>query len=574
MPWGWNGFGRGRRRSARLLAVACLALPLAAGAQRAARPAPAAPAPKTVCTITVNSADEKEAFQRQLPASRWRFVELVERGRPDWLASSCRAGVRCDVLVISGHFDGVNEFFSDRLEVREYLPVAELERASCSGSCPGLFSQLKEVHLYGCNTLNPAPLTSASDEVVRSLVREGHSPKEARRQLQSLTAAHGETSRDRMRQIFAGVPVIYGFASTAPLGPVAGPTLERFLRSGGTREIASGHPSGRLLGAFGTFGMAAAEGLDARDPDMAARADMCRFADDRLGTAQKLGFVHELLQRHMGEPRLYLDRIRRLVASIDETGRAAPDIAQEFADIAEDTAARDRFLAYARQVDEPPVRVRMVDVARDLGWLDEGARWQELAQMLGELLARPKVGPPEVDLACRLNANGDLDGAFNRRVVSGGPTDDVPHAAVRACLGSDEGHARTLAALVSTEEADVRVAQAYLRHRPLADGPELRRVADGIAAMAPGDAQVRALETLGRHYLGDREVLARLTRLFADTPSWEVQTAIAGILIRADRKALAEATVERTVSAERLAPPKGKAGPSMIDALLQRLQAR
>lgn len=561
-------------RPALPLWAAALLLALAPAAAAPAGTRPAVPPPKTVCTITVNSADEKETFQRHLPASRWRFVELVERGRPDWLASACRAGVRCDVLLISGHFDGVNEFFSDRLEVREYLPVAELERVSCSDACPGLFSQLKEVHLYGCNTLNPAPLTSASDEIVRSLVREGHSPKEARRQLQALTAAHGETSRDRMRQIFAGVPVIYGFASTAPLGPVAAGTLQRFFQRGGTRDIASGHPSGRLLGAFGSFGMTAAEGLAPGDPDTAARADMCRFADDRLGTAHKLGFVHELLQRPVGEPRLYLDRIRRLVASVDDTARQAGDIARAFAAIAGDAAARDRFLAYARGVDEPPVRVRMVDVAHDLDWLDDGARWQELAQMLGELLARPQVGAPEVDLACRLNANGELDGAFNRRVAPGSVADDVPHAAVRACLGSDEGHARTLAALVSTQEAEVRIAQAYLRRRPLADGPALRTLADAIIAMPPGDAQVRALETLGRHYLADREVLARLTRLFADTPSWDVQTAIAGILIRADRSALAEAALERTLQDERLPPPKGRAGPTMVDALLQRLQAR
>jgi len=49
-------------------------------------PAGSADAPKqTVCTITVNSADEKEAFRRHLPPDRYRFVELVERGRADWL---------------------------------------------------------------------------------------------------------------------------------------------------------------------------------------------------------------------------------------------------------------------------------------------------------------------------------------------------------------------------------------------------------------------------------------------------------------------------------------------------------
>src|SRR5512140_2407105 len=175
---------------------------------------------QTVCSSTVNSADEQESFRRFLPASKYRFVELVERHRPDWLASACQQRVSCDVLVISGHYGAGNEFFSDALEAREFLPIAELERVSCSNSCPALFSRLKEVYLFGCNTLNPDPQSSASAEIVRSLVREGHAPKEAKRQLQSLDAAHGESSRDRMRQVFKGVPVIYGFSSVAPLGPL------------------------------------------------------------------------------------------------------------------------------------------------------------------------------------------------------------------------------------------------------------------------------------------------------------------------------------------------------------------
>ena len=65
---------------------------------------------KTVCTITVNSPDEKEIFRRSLPQDDFQFVELVERGRPDWLASACRKGVRCDLLLISGHFDDGTEF--------------------------------------------------------------------------------------------------------------------------------------------------------------------------------------------------------------------------------------------------------------------------------------------------------------------------------------------------------------------------------------------------------------------------------------------------------------------------------
>ncbi len=530
----------------------------------------AAPEKQTVCTITVNSPDEKEVFRRHLPESKYRFVELVERGRPDWLASSCRAAVSCDVLIISAHYDGGNEFFSDQLEISEFLTVTELERVSCSGSCPTLFSKLKEVYLFGCNTLNPAPQSSASAEIVRSLVREGHSPKEAKRQLDSLDAAHGESSRDRMRQVFKDVPVIYGFSSKAPLGPVAASTLNRYFRASGGREIGQRRVSRSLLGYFSPFGMSAAPGITDKDPHIDARLDMCRFADERLSDAAKLSFVHELLQRPTAEARLYLDRIQRLTAELDEQTRRTPAVAKALKTIASDSQARARFLEEARGAEQPAVRVRQVDVARDLGWLSEDERWQELALMLGELQARKEVGVQEVNLACSLNQKHDLEGAFNRRVVPGSAVDDVPHAAMRACLGSSEGRVRTLEGLVSTDGADVRIAQAYLRHRPITDTAELRRVAANIAHMAPGDAQVHALEALGRHYLSDHEVLLMLTQLFSQTPSAPVQNAIAGILIRADRKSIASPELVHTLVQHRRPSPSGA---NMIDALIARLQA-
>jgi hypothetical protein len=525
---------------------------------------------QTVCTITVNSADEKETFRRYLPAAKYEFVELVERGRPDWLASACHAGVTCDVLVISGHYDGGNEFFSDRLEVREFLPVDELERVSCSDSCPGLFSQLKEVHLFGCNTLNPHPQSSASAEIVRSLVREGRSPKEAARQLQALNAGHGESSRDRMRQVFKDVPVIYGFSSVAPLGPIAASTLSRYFRTNGAGEIGQGRPSSRLLGHFAPFAMTVTQGMTDRDPHAAVRRDVCQFADDRLSDAKKLGFVHELLRRPTAQARVHLDRIDRFATSLDDPARRTPEVTQALAGIAGDADASARFLDFARDADQPAVRARMLKVAQDLGWLSPDQRWDELALMLGELQARSTVGITEVDLACTLNQEHDLDGAFNRRVVPGSPADDVPHAAVRACLGSAEAHARTLEGLVSPIEADVKIAQAYLRHRPLDDAAELRRVADSIARMPPSDAQVRALEALGRHYVSDREIMDRLTRLFAETPSWSVQAAIAGILIRADLRSIASPQLVSSLAEHRLQSPPGD---DMVDALIRRLQS-
>src|SRR4051812_8958981 len=176
------------RNLAALAAVLCAAVSASAIA-----------APKTVCTITVNSPDEKEMFRRSLPPGDYQFEELVERGRKDWLASACQQQIQCDALIISGHFDGGEEFYTDRLDASEYLTVEEMERASCSDSCPGVFANLKEVYLFGCNTLKPEPHQAAGDEIVRSLLRGGQSPADAARVAALLGERHAESNRDRMR---------------------------------------------------------------------------------------------------------------------------------------------------------------------------------------------------------------------------------------------------------------------------------------------------------------------------------------------------------------------------------------
>jgi hypothetical protein len=525
--------------------------------------------PKTVCTITVNSADEREIFRKYLPPGDFQFVELVERGRPDWLASACRKGVQCDVLLISGHFDGGTEFYSDRLDAREFLPVDEMERVSCSDSCPGLFAKLKEVHLYGCNTLNGDAMRSASAEITRSLIRSGHAPADADALARVLGERHGESNRDRMRHIFKDVPVIYGFSSKAPLGAKAGPLLDRYFKAGAVSEVASGKPSQKLLNLFAPSSMIVTAGIAEGDPRSGFRQDVCRFSDERLTSAQKVGFVHQLLGRDMAEVRMFLDHIERYSTSLDDASRQAPDVAAELAVIAGDHATRDRYLTFARDADSPAVRVRMIELAHRLGWLTDSGRRVELLAMVSDQLAKDAVGSAEVDLVCTLNRDGALGRDFRPVSARGGSSLPASHAALVACLGDAAGHARVLQALTSPRDEDVQLAQVYLRHRPLADVNELRGVATGIARMAGSDAQVRALDTLARHQLSDRESLDELTRLFPLAKTVDVQRAIAGILIRSDYAAIAKPELLRALRQHRLRSPDGQ---DVIDVLVRRLQ--
>ena len=519
----------------------------------------------TVCTVTVNSADEREAFRQYLPADKFDFVELVERGRPDWLASACRQHVRCDILIVSGHFAG-NEFYSSKFDVDESLPVDEMERAACSASCPDLFSHLKEVYLFGCDSLKPEPVKSAAPEIVRGLVRAGSPKADAERFARALSERHAEASRDRMRRVFSDVPAIYGFSSLAPYGRVAGPMLSRYFQAGGETSIGSGRPSPRLLALFAPSSMVLSEGQRATDANADYRAEACRYYDDALANADRLRFVQELLGRDMPQVRVAFDRIERFVGKLDREERSQGALAAAFAQLAADNATRANYLRITRDTQDPALRVRMITLARDLGWLTLSDQTAELAHTIHDVLASDAMGFGEVDLVCTLNRDRTLDPSLNRLQVSQATAGPARSAAL-ACLGSSEGHARMLKALASAEESEVQIAQAYLRHRPITDETELREVARGIARMKSPSAQARALETLARHHVSDPQVHDELVGLFTRSSSLPVQRAIAEVFLRAGPSA--NPHLAATLRKHRIKSP----GDDLIDTLIRRLGA-
>lgn len=529
------------------------------------------PVPKTVCTITVNSPDEKEAFRRHLPSGDYRFVELVERGRKDWLAAACEQKVSCDALIISGHFDGGDEFYTDRLDVSEYLSVAEMERASCSDSCPGVFSHLKEVYLFGCNTLQSEPHQTASSEIGRALLRSGHTAADAARLAALLGELHGRSNRDRMRDIFKDVPVIYGFSSKAPLGRSAGPLLDRYFETAPAAEVGSGQVSAKLLSLFAPSSMTVTAGLRDTDARAAVRADSCRMIDDRLSSAQKVAFIHDLLRRDMAEVRMFLDDVERVTASLGPAQRIETKTAAAFAAIAGDQAARDRYLTFARDADEPSVQTRMMALARNIGWLTPAQEQAEFVRMVADRMQRNVAGPGEVELACTRGGEASKEPELQPLLRSGALAHaKVSNAAVLACLGSQEARARVVQAVTSEDAGDTAIARAYLRHHPLAAAAEVREVSTAIARMSASDAQVRALETLAQQHVSDPESLREIARMFQLAKSLQVQRAIAGILIRADHRVLAQQDLARSLKQHRLKSPDGD---DVIDALIRVLQA-
>ena len=514
-----------RSRFLAFVIAAALATPLLAAAKT------------TVCTITVNSSDEKDTFRQNLPKDKYQFVELVEKGRHDWLASSCQKGVQCDVLVVSGHFNAGETFYSDKIETNEYLSVDELERASCSDSCPALFSHLKEVYLFGCESLNPDATNYSS--------------------------AYGESGRDRMRRIFWKTPAIYGFYSSAPVGPTAAMLLGRYFASSSPGEIFTGRPSPRLLSIFSRNHMTVTSGAR----DASRRADICAFYDERLGAAKKVEFVHAILRRDMTDVRPYLERIEKLFDSFGEEDRKSPAFVAALEKLSADRASRDRYLAYARRGDVA-LRARMIALGRNLGWLGPDEHRAEVVRLVNDVVAGP-MSFVEVDLVCSLNRERELDREVANVRVPSARAGSVSHSAALACLGSREAHGQVMRALASAEDKDVQAVQAYLRHRPPAR-EELRGVALDIAKRAGNGISVRALDTIARLHITDREVLEELVRSFATSRSVPVQRAIAEVFLRSDPKILPASELATALRQHRLKPSSG--GDDLVDILLKRLQ--
>ncbi len=448
--------------------------------------------------------------------------------------------MQCDALVISGHFNAGEDFYSDKIESREHLRMDELERASCSESCPGVFANLKEVYLFGCESLNPDSSKYAS--------------------------AYGESGRERMRRLFAGVPAIYGFSGPAPVGSTAAMLLNRYFDTGAANEIGTGRTSSRLLSTFSRNSMVSIPGLRPGDARMSYRRQVCGFYDEREGAGQKLAAIHAMMKRDMGEARGFFERIENFLAFLTDDERHSGAFSQALAQISADDAVRDRYLAGARG-ERPEMRARMVKVAATLGWLTQEQERDEQVRIASDLIARDVIGYAEVDLVCSMNSGGTLDAAAARSPLATAPDSRVSHAAVLACLGRRDAHERVVRSLVSSDERDVRIAQAYLRYRPVADARELRAIAAGIPQSGSQAAQVRALETLARLNITDREILEQLAQVFAEAKSINVQRAIAEVFLRSDAKALPKAELAALVRRHKLK------GDDLIDQLLRKLQS-
>ncbi len=262
-----------------------------------------ASAKKNLCSITINSSDEAQLFKSQLSPKQWNFIEIAptdaSSGSKNWFSEACQQNIRCDVLIISGHFGGFF-FGSSKLN----LTMDELEKNSCDQKCDGILKQPREVFLFGCNTLASKDQDERTPEqYMQVLLADGFSMEQASQIVSFRYSGYGDSFKQRMTGVFATTPRIYGYSSAGPKGVHVSPFLKKYLQSRaadyanfdaydkklGTKK------NEKLLTALSKFGITQAQGSIPNLQNVEEKP-YCYIRSEKVTSVQKLTYIQGLFK--------------------------------------------------------------------------------------------------------------------------------------------------------------------------------------------------------------------------------------------------------------------------------------
>lgn len=187
-----------------------------------------------VCSITINSSDEIETFKEFLSPQDFDFLELLpsevnelQDHSDHWFNLACEQDYKCDILIISGHFGGT--FFG---KSGYALPTELLEEKACQKNCGGILSDVKEIFLFGCNTMASKKTDFRSyTDYLQVLLDHGMARETAERVVAARYSPLESPFYARMNFIFSGSHTIYGFDQLSPLGEHIREPLRKYLQS-------------------------------------------------------------------------------------------------------------------------------------------------------------------------------------------------------------------------------------------------------------------------------------------------------------------------------------------------------
>ncbi|MBS1969949.1 MAG: hypothetical protein JSU04_06555 [Bdellovibrionales bacterium] len=342
-------------------------------------------AKKNVCTITLNSDNEKKLFQSRYKGEDIQFTELTNfkkglKNENDWFTKACESGIQCDSLIISGHFAGT--FFGEHTDLT--LPLETLDEKSCSRKCQGILNNPSEVYLFGCNTLADKGKDSRSPaEYKKVLLEHGISDEYADRIVASRYSPIGQSFKTSMEKIFSGVTKIYGFDSVGPLGRDVEPKLKNYLDQipnySNRLEELSGMKVMALISKTteigNNFNLQWGKAMNGTNYSSCAGRltddrKECGLFDKNKTMQEKLLLAESLLN---GENRSsYFLSVEEFLKDKDFSKLSEDEMTIVKRISAQSLAAADLRAAMPKLEATPELKYKMMDLGKRFGWMDQG----------------------------------------------------------------------------------------------------------------------------------------------------------------------------------------------------------
>lgn len=331
----------------------------------------------TICAITINSDDEKKVFQKEVAKFPKKFnpiVELTDFSDYDWFDKACSSGIRCDQLIISGHFGGT--FFGEVSE--KTLSLAELERKGCSKSCEGILNQPYEVFLMGCNTLAGKEGDHRTPEqYYEVLINDGIPAGQAELVVQSRYGNIGDTNKAAMQRAFMGLnKKLYGFDSVGPSGKNVKGLLENYMKKVSLPTHLEKLAAKRMMNQVAEANTKLAESLkstaftecDTGNMDNEKVRNICKLQDEKVPLLTRLTLVEELLTHD--DFLIYIPYISRFVKDIYKPSLVAAE-RQVLDSISKNETVKRQMLGLADKTLGLGFKIDILKMSEGLGFIGQ-----------------------------------------------------------------------------------------------------------------------------------------------------------------------------------------------------------
>jgi hypothetical protein len=350
----------------------------------------------TVCAITINSNHEKKIFEKQIAKEPKKFnpiVELTDFGSDeDWFAKACASGVKCDQLVVSGHFAG--DFFGHDTQKR--LPLSDLEKAGCAKSCEGILSKPYEVFLFGCNTLAEKDEDSRTPaQYLQILLNDGFSQSEAEMVVQSRYGNIGDSNRASMQRAFAGEKKkLYGFTSSGPSGETVKKFLDKYFTQTKLSKNLEKMQAVRMLDKVADANTTLAKSMkgtaftqcDSSVLQDEKSKNICSLIDPKLTIENKLDLTVELLTKD--DAFLYLPAINKFFQE-NSPENFTNEQKERLKLITENKVIRSQLIGLIEKTEGLGLKSSWVDLSFNMGLIGKDEATNYLLPELEKIFSKP-----------------------------------------------------------------------------------------------------------------------------------------------------------------------------------------